>query len=134
MSEHSHAGSQNKSLKSATLNSDHLEGKVSSSSKIIGSLFNNTFLTGEVIQKNSIVGQVIETKEINGELSAAYTISTGPGGEPYQGNYAVVPKVEQQMLSTKGKTMLDNVVVYKIPYFEVSNNSGGETVYIANEI
>lgn len=133
MSEHSHAGSQNKCLKSATLNSDHLEGKVSTSSKIIGSLFNNTFLTGEVVQKNSIIGQVIETKEINGELSAAYTTSTIPG-EPYQGNYTVVPKVEQQMLLTKGKTMFDNVVVYKIPYFEVTNNSGGETIYIANEI
>lgn len=133
MSENPYTRSQNTCLKSATLNSDHLEGKVSTSSKIIGSLFNTTFLTGEVVQKNSIIGQVIETKEISGELSAAYTTSTNPG-EPYQGNYTVIPKVEQQILLTKGKTMLDNVVVYKIPYFEVSNNSGGETVYIADEI
>lgn len=36
-------------------------------------------------------------------------------GEPYRGDYAVTPKVEKQVMQTKGKYMVDDVVVNPIP-------------------
>ena len=56
------------------------------------------------------------------------------GGEVYKGKSAVTPKVTQQVLPTKGKTLVKDVTVREIPYFDVSNPSGGKTIYIANEV
>ncbi len=56
------------------------------------------------------------------------------GGKPYTGEYTVTPKVEAQAMATKGKVMLDDVTVKAIPFFEVNNTSGGNTVFIAKEI
>lgn len=56
------------------------------------------------------------------------------GGELYKGDYTVTPKVDPQMLRTKGKLLTDNVTVKSIPIFEVSNTSGGATVYIGSEV
>ena len=55
------------------------------------------------------------------------------GGELYQGDYAVTPKVGAQTMPTKGKVMGADVTVLAIPIYETSNNSGGNTVYIAKE-
>lgn len=52
------------------------------------------------------------------------------GGEPYEGEYSVVPKVKAQVLSTKEKVMLDDVTIMAIPYAEVTNISNGKTVTI----
>ena len=52
------------------------------------------------------------------------------GGEPYD----VTPKVSAQTLPTAKKLMLDDVYVRAIPYFDVSNPAGGNTIYIANEV
>lgn len=62
------------------------------------------------------------------------TITEYVGGEPYEGNYTVIPKVEEQKMETKGKVMIDDVTVKSVPFFEVSNTSGGNTVYIASEV
>lgn len=57
------------------------------------------------------------------------------GGEIYDGEYIVTPSTNsEQTLNTANKLMKENVVVKEIPYFEVSNNSGGNTVYIGNEV
>ena len=56
------------------------------------------------------------------------------GGEPYDGPYDVTPKVTAQTLSTAKKLMRDDVSVRAIPYFDVSNPAGGNTIYIANEV
>ena len=55
-------------------------------------------------------------------------------GEPYKGEYTVTPKVGMQVIPTKGKYMIDDMTVNPIPVFEVSNSSGGTTVYIAKEM
>ncbi len=61
-------------------------------------------------------------------------INTG-NGEIYDGEYSVTPKVyEETELETKHKLMKDDVVVRKIPTFEVSNESGGTTLIIGEEI
>lgn len=54
--------------------------------------------------------------------------------ETYSGDYTVTPKVTGQTLETAQKYMEQNVEVRAIPYYEVSNPSGGNTVYIGTEV
>ena len=57
-----------------------------------------------------------------------------PTSPPYLGEYEVVPKVyAEQTLPTSGKLLGRDVLVHKIPQFEVSNNSGGKTLIIGEE-
>lgn len=56
------------------------------------------------------------------------------GGEPYDGSYEVTPKVNAQEMQTEGKIMLHDVTIKSIPFYDVSNTSGGSTVYIADEV
>lgn len=75
-------------------------------------------------------------EEIEEELEADFeevkVVDTG--GDPYKGDYAVTPKVGEQVLPTKDKYMVDDVTINPVPIFEVSNTSGGNTVYIAEEM
>lgn len=50
--------------------------------------------------------------------------------EVYEGSYKVTPTVSSQTLDTSNKLMQADVLVDKIPYAEVSNNSGGKTASI----
>ena len=52
----------------------------------------------------------------------------------YDGPYEAIPKVEAQTLPTAQKLMTDDVTVYGVPFYEVSNDQGGNTVYIAKEL
>lgn len=53
----------------------------------------------------------------------------------YNGEYSVTPSATSEVtLQTAQKLMDADVHVQKIPYFDVSNNSGGQTVYIASEV
>ena len=54
--------------------------------------------------------------------------------EAYDGDYSVVPKAEAQQLPTKKKYMEDDVTITAIPYFDVANPSGGQTIYIGSEV
>ncbi len=54
--------------------------------------------------------------------------------DPYTGSYEVSPKVDAQTLPTAQKMMAEDLTVKAIPVFDVSNNSGGRTVYIAREV
>lgn len=55
-------------------------------------------------------------------------------GEVYEGPYTVTPKAyDSQTLLTANKSMTNNVTVFRVPYFEVSNEKG-KTVYIAQEV
>lgn len=62
------------------------------------------------------------------------TITKYVGGAPYEGSYIVVPRVTEQTMHTKEKVMIDDVLVKAIPFFNVSNTSGGNTVYIGKEV
>ena len=48
----------------------------------------------------------------------------------YDGDYDVVPGREETTLETRDTVMDDDVTVHPIPFFEVSNLSGGTTCYI----
>lgn len=50
--------------------------------------------------------------------------------EHYGGDYDVVPGREGTVLETQDKVLDDDVVVHPIPFFKVSNLSGGTTCYI----
>lgn len=54
--------------------------------------------------------------------------------EAYDGDYSVVPKAEAQQLPTKKKYMEDDITITAIPYFDVANPSGGQTIYIGSEV
>lgn len=80
--------------------------------------------------KQSLVGLVSEKGTLEGSLG----ISTSGVTEQYEGEYEVTPLVTAQKLPTKKKVMIDDLTVKEIPFFDVSNNSGGTTVYIGEEI
>ena len=56
------------------------------------------------------------------------------GLKHYDGPYSVTPKVEAQTLATAEKFMDGDVTVHAVPFYAVSNDRGGNTVYIAKEI
>lgn len=67
-------------------------------------------------------------------VTEATIVHGGGSAPPYTGPYTVTPKVEAQTLETARKLMTDDVNIKAIPFFETSNNAGGETVYIAMEV
>lgn len=72
-----------------------------------------------------------EEPTINFTLEQAIEITHN---EYYQGEYVVTPKMfEGTVLLTKDKTMVDDVTVLEVPFYEVTNETGGTTVYIATE-
>lgn len=48
----------------------------------------------------------------------------------YEGPYIVTPRLYNQHLETKDKTMSDDVTVYEIPVTRTTNPTGGLTVLI----
>lgn len=51
----------------------------------------------------------------------------GSGGSPpeyYEGEYVIIPKTDQQFLSTANKSMKSDLTVEQIPIHEFSNDSG----------
>lgn len=52
----------------------------------------------------------------------------------YGGSYEVTPKIKEQTLPTANTYLSKNMVVKEIPFSEVSNVSGGRTVWIGKEI
>lgn len=65
------------------------------------------------------------------DLGIKITADTSP---KYTGEYDVRPKTyEPVVLETKGRSMLDDVTVQKIPQFEVSNDAGGKTLILGAE-
>ena len=53
---------------------------------------------------------------------------------PYKGEYSIRPKMDEQILPTRGRVLFEDVVVQAIPIIRTSNPSVGTTVYIANEV
>ena len=75
---------------------------------------------------------VLTQPEIKMKIAPAKVVYQG--GEAYEGGYEVVPKAfEPVVLPTKNKLLADDVTVTKVPYYEVSNETG-TTVYIASEV
>lgn len=86
-------------------------------------------LGGTLSGKGTVSGSVTQKESIHGTLG----ISTSGVTEQYKGDYEVTPRLSAQVLETRKKVMTDNLTIKEIPIYEVSNTSGGTTVYIAKE-
>lgn len=83
---------------------------------------------GNVTHDATLCGSLQSDLVIVGDITAGQKVAS------YDGDYEVTPRVEGQELKTKHLYMTEDVTIHAIPFFEVSNKSGGNTVYIANEI
>ena len=52
----------------------------------------------------------------------------------YRDSYEVTPAVDEQIVPTAQKYMENNLTVKAIPYYDVSNPSGGNTIFIGSEV
>lgn len=78
------------------------------------------------------VGLEVSGHEVEADFGQFQVVTDTP---VYEGTYVVTPSAEEaQTLLTAHKMMLEDVKVEKIPYAEVSNNSGGTTATIGNEV
>ena len=68
------------------------------------------------------------------EFGTIQEVTIHKDADPYKGAYHVTPKVDGQILPTAQKLMADDLTVKAIPYYETSNLSDGETVYIGTEV
>lgn len=82
-----------------------------------------------MIVKVSIIPQEPVTVHVD-----AVTRTSANDVPVYDGPYEAIPKVEAQTLPTAKKLMMDDVTVHGVPFYEVSNDQGGNTVYIAKEL
>ena len=70
----------------------------------------------------------LDVPDISMEVSAG-----GESKPPYEGDYTAVSDIHDLVrLPTKGRSMLDDVVIQPIPFYEVSNPQGGVTITIGN--
>lgn len=94
-----------------------LAGSVSCNA-IIGGM--HTAELAGYVSCNAVVGQAI----VNG-----VTVIDQPLPY-YEEEYNVIPSTMEQILHTKYKAMIDNVIVEPIPYYKTTNLSGGYTAII----
>lgn len=67
-------------------------------------------------------------KQVEIEIGAPHS---GVAFPVYNGPTTVIPEAyEMQILQTEKKSVMENIVVLPIPYFQTSNPQGGNTVYI----
>lgn len=88
-------------------------------------------LCAELRDQNALNCNLVGAVGINGEIGVPIVHGSG---DTYKGDYTITPKVNAQQMPTKGKIMADDVTVKEIPFFNVSNTSGGSTVYIGKEV
>lgn len=69
-------------------------------------------------------------QNINAGFGEIQFIEVEKDVEIYKGSCTVTPKAYEQQLKTANCKMTDNVTVKEIPYFEVSNSAGGNTLNI----
>lgn len=91
-----------------------LDGNLSSTGVLVGYIEPAGALSGSLAATNILVGELV----------------LGGGGDPYRGEYDVIPTFEQQTLLTANKHMMRDLTVEEIPYAEVANPSGGMTITI----
>lgn len=84
-----------------------------------------------VSNNEALTAEFRESKQdINAGFVELHIVEIDKEAETYNGTYIVTPKAYEQSLKTTGYRMADDVTVKEIPYFEVSNNAGGNTLNI----
>lgn len=62
------------------------------------------------------------------------TATSTPDVKIYDGDYEVTPKVDSQTIPTAQKFLTDDMRIKAIPFYNVSNTTGGSTVFIGKEL
>ncbi len=98
-------------------------------SKYFGSLTRFQRLVGvQLVKHKQYFGKISDQTKPYGSLAPKLSDSIY---EVYTEVYEIIPKAkEDQTLRTKNKLMRNDVVIQEIPYFEVSNDMDGTTIYI----
>ena len=94
------------------------------------------------LQSGTITGVISAQKSLRGNIEAHGALSgtvalpkvVDYGGEVYEGEYIITPETDSQTLPTARKRMQDDLTVLAIPYYETTNETGGNTVYIGMEV
>ena len=86
-----------------------------------------------VLNKNLDVDFSAKDKKLNAEFQCFQRITEQGDVDYYDGSYTVTPKVEEQSLPTAKKYLAEDVRIKEIPFFEVSNLEGGQTIFIGKE-
>lgn len=114
-------GTINTTLNINAIIQDNQEIKGKLNSKVVkGTIYDqDNKLKGTIQSGLSVLGS------ISGDDSLVATIVPSTISFPnYDGEYIVVPKVEEQILDTKNKITRENIEVKEIPYLETSNEYG----------
>lgn len=92
--------------------------------------------TDKANQAMGAVSSLPSQEDYNDLVARIEELESNPGisAETYSGAYTVTPSSSEQTLETASKLMEDDVTVKEIPYYDVSNTSGGSTVYIGTEV
>ena len=91
-------------------------------------------VTFQELDKKLNVDFRTRNEKIKVDFEHLQVVSDNVGVDYYEGNYTVTPKVEKQELATRQKFLTENVKIKEIPFFEVSNLEGGQTVFIGKEL
>ena len=86
------------------------------------------------VTKNIPVKLTVRGSTLSVNMGEIHNVTEYIGGEEYKGAYEVTPKVEGQTMPTKDKVLIDDMTIKAIPFYKVSNTSGGNTVFIGNEV
>lgn len=96
---------------------------------MIGNVRSKTSLNAVISSKSTLKGSV-NSSTILGDIKIGTVQIVRRDFPNYRGNYVVIPNLTVQVLETKNKSLLRDVVVHEIPYAETSNPSGGYTAII----
>ena len=104
-------------------------GTIKPATRITGTIHATARVLGIIVPKMRIVGALHTGVSMTGHIAVPRML-----GDIYDGPYVVTPTVDKQALYTQYKHMTNDITVNAIPYFNVSNTSGGSTVYIGSEV
>lgn len=84
-------------------------------------------IKGDLSRSVNLTGSLVEVSSLAGTINA----SSINDFDQYKGSYEVAPGLfEEQILETENKTLLHDIIIEKVPFYETSNLSNGTTVYI----
>jgi len=75
------------------------------------------------------IGFAENSATIQADFGEIFELVNGDAPD-YEGSYTVTPAVTEQVLATGQRIMRKDLVIGKIPFYKVSNISGGDTVTI----
>lgn len=92
-------------------------------------------LKAQISPQKTIIAKIKKHSEISARFDDVKIIKEVIRPKTYDGQYEVTPNtLEETVLDTANTFLESNVTVRKIPYYEVSNNAEGTTVYIGKEV